>query len=489
MQRTAFLGRNPLLLLPHRVSPSHRFCRFFNSLSIVNNSHKTLTFDNSDTTTRNFCVNRKLLPLRPPLPPFHSISFSTAPKLPTNDVNPTITSSVKDEPRILPTRHSRHHIPEVAPIDSIDKMCDEILKSVPGSLFAYSSDYVKLTKLEEYKIALTKCNQIQQQVEYILRGYNSTFSGSLVQYTHSDRIDNNTSDTNISPLEERIEKMEKLLERMEEEGNVYLELRSRIRSQLVNFKLKDDGEDRDDEHLVHSEEKGEKDVDAYGAPPGPSTIMYDLILDAIAVSIPHLSISSSIQWLEKSRAISERAVERHTLDIDAGEMDKINLENSIPSAVTFNAVIRAAAYAPYDGVSEQLRDVALDAAFMTYSSMHKHSVTHRNSATYCYILQTVGKYLPVGPSMGNIAHALFLEACVEERVLDEIVIDALLKDVTKLDCNGGAEEKRSLGRNFDDWIKDFISDKYEKEANGFGFKIKWSSKKKLRRYDRRFAMY
>ena len=37
--------------------------------------------------------------------------------------------------RLLPTRHSRHHIPAVATVDVLDNATNKILNSIPGTLF------------------------------------------------------------------------------------------------------------------------------------------------------------------------------------------------------------------------------------------------------------------------------------------------------------------------------------------------------------------
>lgn len=363
----------------------------------------------------------------------------------------------------------------------------------------YEADDLNLTKIEEYENALTKSYDTQQTVEYILRGYNVTFPTSLVQTTNPDSITDDdwkqaaTTTTDASSYEETLEKMMELLERMEREGDVYVELRTKFRSQLARRNADDEDTTvaNDDDLTMSSTEETEASkmqqlANTYGAPPGPSTVMYDLILDAISVSIPYLSPSTAITWIHKAEILRERALERHKLDVTAGDMDKVNLD-SIPSPITFNAVIRAAANAPYNGKEEQLRDVALEAAFYTYDAMHHHLIVDRNTATYRYILETVGKYIPVSPSKGNIAHSLFVKACVEERVLDETLVDALLNYV--MTDEGGTGKADSLGIDFDNWIDNHIKTTFHESKNGYGFPVKWSSKKRTKRYDRRFAAY
>ena len=45
------------------------------------------------------------------------------------------SSSANIEMRLIPTRHSRHHVAPVAPASILDKATDEILKSMPGTLY------------------------------------------------------------------------------------------------------------------------------------------------------------------------------------------------------------------------------------------------------------------------------------------------------------------------------------------------------------------
>jgi len=418
---------------------------------------------------------------------------------PSGSVADEAKTDINSVARAVPTRHSRHHIPKVAPFDSLEGMCNKLLDAIPGTLFVYEADDLNLTKIEEYENALTKSYHTQQTVEYILRGYNVTFPTSLVQTTNPDSITDDdwkqaaTTTTDASSYEERLEKMMELLERMEREGDVYVELRTKFRSQLARRNADNEGTAvvNDDDLTMSSTEEMEASkmqqlANTYGAPPGPSTVMYDLILDAISVSIPYLSPSTAITWIHKAEILRERALERHKLDVTAGDMDKVNLD-SIPSPITFNAVIRAAANAPYNGKEEQLRDVALEAAFYTYDAMHHHLIVDRNTATYRYILETVGKYIPVSPSKGNIAHSLFVKACVEERVLDETLVDALLNYV--MTDEGGTGKADSLGIDFDNWIDNHIKTTFHESKNGYGFPVKWSSKKRTKRYDRRFAAY
>jgi len=194
----------------------------------------------------------------------------------------------------------------------------------------------------------------------------------------------------------------------------------------------------------------------------------------------------SLFWRLKAETFRESALDHHILDVAAGEMDKINLD-SIPSPITFNAVIRTVTNAPYDGNKEQSRDNALEAAFYTYDLMHHHFIVDRNTATYRYTLQTKEKYIPVSPSKENITHSLFVKACVEETLLDETVVDVLL--IYFMTEEGGMGKANLLGMDFDTWIDDHTKTSFQESKNGYGFPVECSSKKRTKRYDRRFAAY
>lgn len=43
-------------------------------------------------------------------------------------------SNTPQQPRALPTRHSRHHAPPVAPVQVLDEEHDRIVSSIPGTL-------------------------------------------------------------------------------------------------------------------------------------------------------------------------------------------------------------------------------------------------------------------------------------------------------------------------------------------------------------------
>lgn len=114
---------------------------------------------------------------------------------------------------------------------------------------------------------------------------------------------------------------------------------------------------------------------------------------------------------------------------------------------------------------ERLRDVTIDAALTTFSRMlecsaltlralgdstrvatsrsalkkrarildgnykgkgRKEIVSGRNSATYAYIIQMIGNIIPPSLSRGNMAFALYHKGIVEEGIMDEQVVKAMM---------------------------------------------------------------
>jgi len=278
--------------------------------------------------------------------------------------------------------------------------------------------------------------------------------------------------------QEIIQKMMQLLERMEQEGKVYVELRSKYRSQLARVSeqpgVADNENENENDNVVDEDtNNGAWKMNAlianYGAPPGPTVAMYDLILDAIAVSIP--SSADPLSLLQTSRKLYLKALERYELDAKAGT-DEWN-PSSCPTPATFNAVIRAATIAADD---EEVRDWAMENAFFAFDAMYHHAIVHRNSATYRYMLDMIGVHFPVGEMRGNIAAAMW------EKALQDKVIDvALFESMKKV---GGENH----GELFDVWWKG-TEKLFVKDVNGYGFPMVWGKNKKLRRFDKRFDTY
>lgn len=370
--------------------------------------------------------------------------------------------------------------------------------------------------MEEYEQGLAECHIVQQKVEYLLRGYSSMIPGSLVNdlNNESNIMASSDSDSDQS-YDDVIFKMIQLVERMELEGQAYVELRSKYRSQLARVssssdhhdhsgnvmnQRKDmpadssiDGEDLKQQNNINAEnkdflqdeeEEAESIVDEstdndawrmnalishYGAPPGPTNHMYDLVLDAIAVSIP--SSSHPLTMLQHSRSLHKKSLSRYEMDVKEG-LDHLN-PSSCPTPATFNAVIRASVIRTSD---DQVRDYAMENAFFAFDAMYHHPVVHRNTATYRYMLEMMKALFPVGAMRGNISAAMW-EQAVQDKVIDLSLFEAMKKI-----------SSQSHGDLFDEWWKK-VEGRFVKDVNGHGFPLIWGKNKNLRRYDRKSEVY
>lgn len=448
--------------------------------------------------------------------PKEAQASSSTPGKNTNN-NPVVRTA----PRDLPTRHSRHNKPPVAPTDSLNVECQKIMDAPPGTLFVYNSKNLHQDKVTEYEQGLMECHVLQQKVEYLLRGYSSMIPGSLV-HSQSSHYHQEQTTKPTSSYDEVILKMIQLVERLDLEGKAYVELRSKYRSQLAHVSshssqqhsssqssqtpfetnhqddIQQPSQGHDNDNLQSNQNKEVEDDDDetefiidettdnhawrmnalilhYGAPPGPTNAMYDLILDAIAVSVG--SSNNALAMLEHSRNLYNQSLQRYELDAKAGT-DALNPE-SCPTAATFNAVIRGAAKAAVLRAhnDEQVRDYAMENAFFAFNAMYHHPIVHRNAATYRYMLEMMEAVFPVGAMRGNIAAAMW------EQAVQDKVVDLSLFEVMKRFANAS-----SHGEMFDVWWKK-VEGKFVKDVNGHGFPLVWGRNKNIRRYDRKSDTY
>jgi hypothetical protein len=120
--------------------------------------------------------------------------------------------------------------------------------------------------------------------------------------------------------------------------------------------------------------------------------------------------------MNTSRALFQTIIARHEAD---GGPANVN-PSTIPSPRSFNTLIQTAAMLPYNSSTsgEMVRDEAIDLAFVTFDRMSRNDAVNRTWTTYEHLLQVVFKFIPTSRSKGNIAYALFLQAC-EEGVVNE----------------------------------------------------------------------
>ena len=520
---------------------------------------------------------------------------------------------------LLPTKHSRNLPPPVCRPSQLQLEVESIFDAPIGSLIVYTKSNISsevLSVEEEMANAYYNSDAIVQRVEYLMRGLNARISKDsyvskclkqgVMEYDEDfDNVNdndatvlaNNDEDDDIMGKEECFRAMIDLIERMAAEGNTYDELRTRVRSQILDPSSVDkdssssssssssdsDSSDSDDNSgELDEQDAGDKSFNKwademevnmgkagysnnnmsagapnedakdtmptrsqeeyqFGATPGLTTHMHDLVLDSLAClcneEYNNNNKDSSFAELadlmpedkgsppELAKTMLDTVLTRHWMDggdigvgnggtdspfgnvgegigvgsgTGAGSMAKLDLSSrnsdvrTCPTPMTFNAVLRIAAN--FDNVAyaeavenakilggagyanksintnqltqekERLRDVTIDAALSTYSRMYdcqaltlrtfKNShklatarsslkrqaklladnrrgkykddvISGRNSATYTYLIQTIGNCIPPSLSRGNMAYALYHKGCVEEGIMDEHVIKTM----------------------------------------------------------------
>jgi hypothetical protein len=333
----------------------------------------------------------------------------------------------RSAPRSLPTRHSVHGFPgPICPPHRLEQAANEILQSDLGSLYAFNTQ-----RIEEGDHILI----IQDQLETVLRGFSACIEGSylhrLLFQTHAqqhldlDPLKVASVSTQFAPksdllrIQQHLTTMRRLLERLEREAEMYWkDKHSKVKNTTLD-------EHQETESIQSEEEKETGSSAVLGAAPGPTTTMYDLVLDANAIyasCIPLEDDDAKIIAMNTSRALFQKILARHEADGGPANVHP----STIPSPRSFHTLIQTAAMLPYDSNSsgEMVRDEAIDLAFITFDRMYRNDAVNRTWTTYENLLQVVFKFIPTSRSKGNIAYALFLQAC-EEGVVNEAVWEKL----------------------------------------------------------------
>ena len=398
----------------------------------------------------------------------------------------------------LPTRHSRH-LPKPVCTDpaELESNTDSLLASRAGSLFTYEySGHTRMPdKADEYEAGLARSDVTTQNFEWTLGGHAAAIPGTVAAAS-TGSIAVAAGDTS-----RHLNAMIGLLERIEEEGRVYVELRARIlnrqfdgvdisNSADMGGSSSSDSSDSASNSDSDSSSNFDNDtytktdtaqstsawriqslINRYGAAPGPSIHMYDTLLDAIACCAEaentDQSPMSSLEYLTLARSVYKRAMARHHADGGPNANNKI----TVPTLITHNAVLRICAAVEYGGNDDKVRDVSLDLAFVVYDVLNSPSSTtsnrvskdrgikssrkakasatatnsgvypQRNSATYVHMLQTIAKYLPPSSTRGNVAYGLWMSCTGHDGVLDDKVLNAYVEANTRNGSNGKEYDK------------------------------------------------
>ena len=302
----------------------------------------------------------------------------------------------KSQPiRKLPTKHSRKLPPPACtdPVQLAD-LTAEILESKRGSLFAYEHQ-PGVPDNSEY--AWGRADVGVQKVEWLVRGHSALVPNTLL---------NNDFSPGVSDVaaEDRVDSIEKLIDRVNDEGEMYMKLRKKLRTQMIVV----DGPEEDD----GDESRNVKTiVPVKFACPGPTTHMFDVLLDTMCEC-------TDFETPDRVGNILKHVMERYELD---GGQDSNANRFTRPTAQTFNAALRAIANTPNE--SEMTRDEALAQAFFAFDNIGSSPV-RRNTATYAYIIRVVDQFLPKSTARDEVVGGLWLLA-QQERVVDEQILDAM----------------------------------------------------------------
>lgn len=161
-------------------------------------------------------------------------------------------SDYDDEQPLLPTKHSRKLPPPVCPPSQLRSEVEAIFDAPVGTLIVYSKSQTGELKSaeEEMADAYYAADNIVQRVEFIMRGLNSVVSsesyvsrslqaGAMTLEEGGDS--NGGADGDVMTKQDCFRAMIDLLSRIKEEGDAYDELRRRVRSQLTTSTTNSDG--------------------------------------------------------------------------------------------------------------------------------------------------------------------------------------------------------------------------------------------------------
>jgi len=313
----------------------------------------------------------------------------------------------------LPTRHSRHLPPPI---------CRDVVE------LQDLTDELRYVKLKPYTLSqesnVWEANDvIIQKAEYTIRGHAACIPNTLWY------LPLEVNQRNVLPAQHHVNAMQGILQQLQEQNKVYMTLRRQLKSQVTDYDSETTFSHKErDEDSHHPQHTSTSDDDSM-AGPGTTVEMWDTLLDSMAVSLPTTSPAEYKTTLEK-------VLLRHYQD--GGFEYNVN-PHTVPTVLTFNAVLRGVANTLYNGEDPIIRDDALETAFGVYDEMRWH--VDRNSATFQYMLEVVRKFLPPSRSRGNIAHGLWTQA-KRHHVASSQVLKAL-----------HAAHSPSNGEEFDEWLK------------------------------------
>ena len=344
-----------------------------------------------------------------------------------------------DEDLVIPTKHSWHNMtrqkwrkdsPICLDLGELEQLTKEFLETPVGHLYMYDTDNVddNTTIEEEQEIAWQTAFNTIEKAEYLARGYNALVDGSLYSSPRNKKNDDSSTES-VSNMttSQAVTSLGRLLQRMEDEGNMYMEVRAQnngLSSTEISSSSGISDEDVEDEPTATSPNHP-------FTPPGPTITLYDCLLDAMAVASERDSKTNYTPM--DFYNVAAKVVERHYTGEDGVSFDEetiAKVENTLPGAIqptqiTYNAALRGVVATAGSPDEEQLRDEALRGGFGLYNHMTHDPSIPRNSNTIKYMLRLINKVFPTSRVKGNISVTLYDNACELGVVTKELVDDVM----------------------------------------------------------------
>jgi len=320
----------------------------------------------------------------------------------------------------IPTRHSRHLPPPAClSIDQLKEISQEVLSSSPGSLIPYNK-----SERDDAFHAWEVADITIQKVEWLIRGYSAQVLNTQMQKEYVVKSSEEPS--------ECIERILDLIQKVETEGETYMDLRNKVRTQLTVEQDRGQSDDfyseyNDQETGIDSQNDG--DIKHVFASPGQTIGMFDTLLDTISMVEDNNAPAMMGNIFER---INER------FEQDGGLAHNVN-PNTVPTQMTYNAGLRAIANTANS--SEKTRDDALMHAFNIFQYA-KSGDKKCNAATYVYMVQIIAKYIPPSEMSGNVAHA-FWNLAKEDKVIDT----NLMREMELIDSGGFGKYEKFIDEN------------------------------------------
>jgi hypothetical protein len=400
----------------------------------------------------------------------------------------------------IPFRHSIKAPPKVLRHQSqeLQQFTEQLLTASPGSLFGYQDAHT--TRDDAWKAAESTI----QLAEYVLRGHASWIPNS--RYYKKTKNESSSDADLTSSVAQHVAQMQTIVARLQQEGQVYMQLRHERLAQKfqekqalaggMNNNMEEEGTDELFITLA--------DTTQAFAPPGATVTMYDVLLDSMSVC----SCSDEQHELEEEEATTSTTTTHFTPSefvtllrqvqaahaLDGGDAMNTN-RFTFPTMQSFNATLRGiASYKPPKSTTttsggdeqiqlERIRDQAME-AFGIYNSL-AHTTSERlkrNSATITYMLQIVQKYIPTSRTKGNVAFSIWLHATKEGIVDSHSSCSSSMSSTVSVQQAYRETNTPSNGMEFDDLVE-------ERCAPDFVLPTKWIRHSKNRRHDAATNIY